>query len=164
MTRQTGTPEGVGSGPSRVLVGVDGSASSKEALRWAWRQSRATGAELHVVAVWSDPAAFGYVWQATQWVDAEHETRLALDRVLTQVLGEGAGSVAGRQVRHGRPAAALLAATRPGDLLVVGSHGRGGLAGTLLGSVSHAVVAHAGCPVVVVRQDCGRGPGPEAES
>ncbi|HET6949916.1 MAG TPA: universal stress protein [Acidimicrobiales bacterium] len=76
-----------------------------------------------------------------------------LDHAITAA-GEVNGSLE-RHVAKGHAANELIAASRHADLVVVGSHGHGGVTGTLLGSISQRVVMHAECPVVVVRRSTG---------
>jgi nucleotide-binding universal stress UspA family protein len=133
---------------NRVVVGVDGSESSRRALRWAARQAELTGAALQVVHAWDVPSAYGYV--PVVELDWEAEARAELARTVKDALGaEHAGELHGELVR-GHAAESLLAASEGADLLVVGSRGRGGFAGMLLGSVSQYLVTHARCPVVVI--------------
>jgi nucleotide-binding universal stress UspA family protein len=143
MTSGTSTPAG------RIVVGVDGSASSAEALRWAAGQARLTGAELHAVMSWELPTsyAWGPVMDDTDW---EGDTRAALEQAITETLDEADAQRVQRHVVRGHPALALLDASEGADLLVVGSRGHGGFAGMLLGSVSQHVIAHATCPVLVI--------------
>ncbi len=137
-----------GQAPARVVVGVDGSACSVEALREGLRQARADRVPVLAVTAWLDPVVLGG-YPATSGLDwqtsAQHRQAAALD-----ALGDDAADVQ-RVVTHGGTAHVLLDAVGPDDLLVVGSRGHGGFAGMLLGSVSQHVVAHAPCPVLVVR-------------
>ncbi|MFD0508225.1 universal stress protein [Streptomyces chiangmaiensis] len=135
----------------RVVVGIDGSASSHAALRWAVRYADLIGGNVDAVAAWELPGM--YSWSGPV-VDAdldEDNARQGLVQELRDVLGtEGAASVRALLVR-GNPADVLLRAAEGAEALVVGSHGRGGFARALLGSVSHRVAQHADCPVVIVR-------------
>lgn len=135
----------------KVVVGVDGSPSSADALRWADRQARLTGAELHAVTSWTDPLAYGWepIPQDHQWADNAASIQ---EGAFTEVLDQEAARSVHRHVVRGHPALALLDAAADADLLVVGSRGHGGFTGMLLGSVSQHVIAHAPCPVVVVRR------------
>jgi nucleotide-binding universal stress UspA family protein len=133
--------------PGKVVVGVDGSASSQQALRWAARQARLTGGELRAVAVWDYPTG-ALVLEDVDWFGI---TGKILDDAVTASLHPDEADRVQRSVLRGYPARVLLDAAAEADLLVVGSRGRGGMVGMLLGSVSQHVVTHAGCPVVVVR-------------
>lgn len=142
MTQDTGRPV--------IVAGVDGSAQSKQALRWAARQAALTGAELRAVIAWHLPEAYGYTGR-----DYAADAAEILDKAVTGALGPDPGIPLVTQVIEGHPAAVLIEMCRDADLLVVGSHGRGAFEGMLLGSVSQHCVQHACCPVVVVRPGCG---------
>lgn len=136
----------------RIVVGVDGSDSSKDALRWAKAQADLTGAELVVVTAWSYPSASypgfaGYVPMRVD-IDLAAECRTQLETVVKETLGEAQVTYV---VTEGHPTTVLLDAARDASLVVLGSRGHGGFVGAVIGSVSHHVVAHAPCPVVVVR-------------
>ncbi|MFD1662091.1 universal stress protein [Streptomyces caeni] len=137
----------------RVVVGVDGSPSSREALRWAVRHAGLIGADVDAVAVWDLPGVYGWSGPAADTDFDEANARQALERELREVLGaEGAASVRAILVR-GTPADVLLRAAEGAEALVVGSRGRGGFSRALLGSVSQQVALHASCPVVIVRPE-----------
>ena len=132
----------------RIVVGVDGSPSSKEALRWAVAQARLTGQPVEAVISWDYPVNYAIAALSTfEW--AANATRVLETAVAETVDGEDAGRVTQRVVR-GHAAEGLLDVAADAGLLVVGSRGHGGFAGLLLGSVSQQVVTHATCPVVVV--------------
>jgi nucleotide-binding universal stress UspA family protein len=137
----------------RIVVGVDGSDASVEALRWALEQAAPTGAVVVAIHAWHDvygaAAPFAVAVNPQLYVDA---AAAVLDRAIEQATGGRAELVEARVVHDG-PAAAILDAARDADLVVVGSRGRGGFAGLLLGSVSQQVVHHAACPVVVIPVD-----------
>jgi nucleotide-binding universal stress UspA family protein len=137
--------------PSRgkIVIGVDGSASSQQALRWAARQARLTGEELHAVSVWDYPTG-ALVLEDIDWFGITSKT---LDDAVTASLHPDEADRVQRSVLRGYPARVLLDAAAEADLLVVGSRGRGGMVGMLLGSVSQHVVTNARCPVVVVRAE-----------
>jgi nucleotide-binding universal stress UspA family protein len=137
------------SGPdSRIVVGVDGSLSSKAALSWAVRQAKLTGAVVEAVIAWHYPASYGY--PVTVPDDTDYSELAA--KVIADTIAEFTGPVEIRpKVIEGNPAAALLAASAGAELLVVGSRGHGGFIEALLGSVSQHCVHHATCPVVILR-------------
>jgi nucleotide-binding universal stress UspA family protein len=138
---------------SRVVVGVDGSPSSIEALRWAARYSELSGETLHVVTAWAypdQPTPFGVVPDLPLPPDPSAEARKRLDDTITEVLGPERSRSVLAEVRAGHAAAVLLDTSRGAEVLVVGSRGRSAFKGTLLGSVSEHCVHHARCPVVVV--------------
>lgn len=137
----------------RVVVGVDGSAASIDAIGWASRYAELTGARLEALTSWDVPRAYGfdlgYGFEIAQ-VDWEASAGAIQKNALDQALPGGFRELV-RTVVQGHPAEALVAAAEGADLLVVGSRGHGGFAGMLLGSVSSHVVAQASCAVVVVR-------------
>jgi len=134
-----------------VVVGVDGSEASKDALRWTVRYARRTGATVQAVAAWSFPATYGWgLAPAIAEADLEGDAREALKETLEDVIAtEGPVTVQAR-VLQGPPALVLEQAAADADLLVVGNRGFGGFAGMVLGSVSEHCIHHATCPVVVV--------------
>lgn len=135
-----------------VVVGVDGSEASKQALRWAVRYARMAGVSVRAVTAWHYPASFG--WGPTPAIpemDLEGDARQALKATVEQVVGAGEPVTIQTQVVEGPPALMLLRAAESADLLVIGSRGHGAFAGMLLGSVSQHCVHHATCPVVVIR-------------
>jgi nucleotide-binding universal stress UspA family protein len=135
-----------------VVVGVDGSEASADALRWAVRYARMTGATVRAVTVWHYPASFGWApTTAIPEMDLEGDARQALKETLEQVVGAEGPVTIQTHVVEGPPALMLLRAAEDADLLVVGSRGHGAFAGMLLGSVSEHCVHHATCPVVVIR-------------
>jgi nucleotide-binding universal stress UspA family protein len=131
-------------GGGRIVVGVDGSGHARRALDWALRETALRSGRCHLICAYDTGLAL-----AATPVNALIE---AAEAVLAQELAfarESGCEVAGRVVA-GPAARALVDASSDADLLVVGSRGRGGLKGALLGSVSTACVHHASCVVVVV--------------
>jgi nucleotide-binding universal stress UspA family protein len=144
---------GEGGGQELVVVGVDGSAESVAALRWAARYATATGARVRALLAWHYPGAAGGppTGKAPEAIhdqtDAEmHET---LDAAIAKAGQEAAGVEKG--TAYGHPAQVLIEASEEASLLVVGRHGHGAFSGMLLGSVSIHCVTGAHCPVVVIR-------------
>jgi nucleotide-binding universal stress UspA family protein len=134
----------------RIVVGVDGSPASREALRWAARQAELTGAELHAVTTWHIPTTYGWIPSIADY-DWAGQARTVQDRAIRETLDGPRGERVRRNVVEGSPARALLRCAAGADLLIVGSRGHGEFSGALLGSVAQHVVAHAPCPVLVVR-------------
>ncbi|MEV8523589.1 universal stress protein [Streptomyces sp. NPDC052000] len=135
----------------RVVVGVDGSPSSHEALRWAVRYGGLVGATVEAVATWELPG--GRAWSAPA-IDTTFDEESALQGLvqeLREVLGDEAAKAVRALLVHGNPVDVLLKAAEGAEALVVGSHGRGGFARALLGSVSQHIAQHGACPVVIVR-------------
>jgi nucleotide-binding universal stress UspA family protein len=143
-------------GPERpVLVGVDGSAESLLALEYAADLAAAVGAALTVVTAWRCTTADTRVTSHTAAVDVMEQVRARAREVATGA-AEAArarhpGLVVRAEVLIGLPGPVLADLAAEHALLVVGGRGRGGFAGLLLGSVSHAVIHRSPCPVVVVR-------------
>ncbi|MFG3292929.1 universal stress protein [Streptomyces sp. NPDC048179] len=138
-------PEHVTQEPAYFVVGVDGSERGAAAVDLAFEEAALRGAELRAL----------YVWEAGPLrIFDEYQPQQEARRLLSEV-------VAGRQARYpevdlrhelvvGHPVEVLADASAHALGLVVGTRGRGGFAGMLLGSVSQGVLHHARCPVLVV--------------
>ncbi|MGX7826319.1 universal stress protein [Actinokineospora sp. 24-640] len=144
---------GVATEGGRVVVGVDGSPASGQAVRFAFQHAARHRAEVVVVHAWSDRPVEGAVSTLFSamgdYRPAEAAERLVEDQ-LREATRKHPGVSAHRVHRQDRPARALVEAAEGACLLVVGSHGRGALGKLAFGSVSHAVVQQAPCPVAVV--------------
>ena len=157
MTDRSVTDRAVTEGPAgievrRIVVGVDGSEVSKDALRWAHRQAGLTNATLVAVTTWHVPAfAYGTPVPMPTGYDFASEASQVLHDTVQEVLGGTPPVKVTEVVVEGPPALRLLEAAADAELLVLGSRGHGAFTGMLLGSVSEHCVAHAACPVVVVR-------------
>jgi nucleotide-binding universal stress UspA family protein len=137
-----------------VLVGVDGSPSSRKALTWAAAEAALHGAELIVLNVWEHtlPPPAGSVSVSERYVpDPSQRTAEDLLQEIKEVLGEDPSLVVQPRVKQGNPAKVLIEQSADAQLLVVGTRGHGGFRGLVLGSVSQHVAAYAKCPVTVVR-------------
>ena len=140
-----------------VVVGVDRSEGARAALRFAAEEAKLRRAKLRVVHAWQYSAA------GTAGVESFYpavgvevsEVRDAAEQALAETLRSALSDADPREVEQrvveGRAAGVLVNESRDADLLVVGSRGRGGFSGLLLGSVSQQVSHHAACPVVIVR-------------
>lgn len=131
-----------------VVVGVDGSPSSVTALRWAAREASMRGVSLRVVSAyhWDVPPVPG----PAPMPDLQSAASAMQHEALIEVADDVVGVHIDTDVVFGSPAAVLLGAAKQAQLLVVGTHGHGALSRLVLGSVSHAVIQHAPCAVVVV--------------
>jgi nucleotide-binding universal stress UspA family protein len=140
----------------KIVVGVDGSPSSERALRWAVDHARETGETVHAVTAWDYPVSAGipvnYGAAQMSAADWEGNSRVVLDEALKNALTDDEIAQVRTHVVQGHPARVLLQAAADADQLVVGSRGHGGFAGMLLGSVSQHLIAHAPCPVTVIRE------------
>ena len=136
----------------RIVVGVDGSAQSKSALRWAARIAGAIDGTIEALMVWDFAPTYG--WSALPPLAPPHpELEEQLAKIVTEVFGAEAPAGLTCRVLEGNPASCLIAEGKGAQMLVVGSRGHGGFAGLLLGSVSAKVAEHAACPVLVVHGD-----------
>lgn len=138
-----------------VVVGLSGSANDTPALRFAFEFADRRGAALTALHTWSDiplDAPAGGDWhRSTDWAAVqEGECRVLAER-LAGWQEEFPDVKTARVVTRDRPVRSLLDAALSARLLVVGSRGRGGFTGMLLGSTSHALLHHCPCPVAVVR-------------
>lgn len=136
----------------KIVVGVDGSPSSKAALAWAARQATLTGGSLDVVGAWGHPVYYGRVVDWPVDFEPEQFTRQALQDSIDEVIGSGSDVKVRTHVRREQPASALLDEAKDAELLVLGCRGHSEMAGMLLGSVSQHCAAHAQCPVVVIHE------------
>jgi nucleotide-binding universal stress UspA family protein len=134
--------------PGRIVVGVDGSETSHQALQWAVDEARLRHATLEAVHAWSLPAsAMPFVHDMLGF---EQAARDVLDRALESIDVSDLDPPIDGQLVHGGPAPVLLDAAENADLVVVGSRGLGGFKELMLGSVSHRLATHGRCPVVVI--------------
>lgn len=136
-----------------IVVGVDGSEGSVHALEFALEEARIRDAEVKAVAAWHVPAAAynsGWVPVTVDPSDYERTARAALEQSLGKAYAAESGVSVTPLLREGQAADVLVAESREADLLVVGSRGRGGFKGLLLGSVSQQCAHHATCPVAIV--------------
>jgi nucleotide-binding universal stress UspA family protein len=142
-----------------IVVGVDGSEPSREALRWAFDEAKLRRTSLRVLHVWlpppPPPPAFepGVVpvplpQELEAWREAAERF---LPRLVDEVLPEREGVEVELVAEEGFPARELVRHSEQAELLVVGSRGHGGFAALMLGSVSLQVAHHSACPVTIVR-------------
>jgi nucleotide-binding universal stress UspA family protein len=139
-------------GAGRIVVGVDGSPPSQQALRWGAHLAASFGASLDAVTAWDFPASYGWASVPSGW-DPAGDMRKVLDETIKDVFGDQPPAGLRRLVQEGGAAKVLLDASQGAVMLVVGSRGHGGFAGLLLGSVSANVAEHARCPVLVIHGD-----------
>jgi nucleotide-binding universal stress UspA family protein len=146
-----------------IIVGVDDSEQSREALRWAIEEGRVHGSAVVALHAWRPPVippmmdvgpmAPVMPEDVTSMVATAREVAQELvERVVREEGGDDPGVDVRAVAVEDDPANALLEAAGGADLIVVGSRGRGGFKGLLLGSVSHQVAQHAPCPVVIHRR------------
>jgi nucleotide-binding universal stress UspA family protein len=136
-----------------VLVGVDGSPAAEPAIGAAFEEATLRGARLTALHVWSHPPATGPGDMLPLVYDVA-ETEAEEARVLAEALAGWRDKypdlVVRRELRRAYVRSALIDETTRSQLVVVGSRGRGGFTGLLLGSVSQAMLHHAQCPVMIV--------------
>ena len=155
----TAAEPGAGATTSSIVVGVDGSPGSRQALAWAIGEARRRKAVVRAVLVWSDPYAavgpsslFGLGDEGKARLRRQLAATVRLARADEGSRGDG-GEPAPRVVQKvtgGEPVEVLCAESRGADLLVVGTRGLGGLKHLLLGSVSERCAQLSPTPVVIV--------------
>ena len=143
---------------NRIVVGVEGSGGARAALRWAIKEARCRQACVEVVTAYCTtyvPASPDFNYVPLDPVDLEAEVKRMQENVINEVLAsvDAEGVAIRRRMVRGRAADTLIAASADAAMLVVGSRGRGGFRGLLLGSVSQQIAQHGSCPVVIVRPD-----------
>ena len=136
----------------RIVVGIDGSPGSREALRWAHEEAEVRGGTVTAVIAWAaSPMAVGAgLPPRIPDLTPDLAAREVLESTIQQVYGPGDVGEVEQRVEHGSPARVLIDLSDEADLVVVGGRGRGGFAGLTLGSVSQQVAQHSHCPVVVL--------------
>lgn len=143
---------------SRIVVPLDGSAVAEQALDEAKEMSSLTGAPIHLLRV-VDPLAYQRASLTGMFVEGELVAEALADEeeqardYLTKVssgLEQSAPTVAADVVR-GQPVTAIVNFCQPGDLLVMASHGRGGLLRFFMGSVAEGVLRQATVPILLIR-------------
>ncbi len=133
-----------------IVVGVDDSKGAREALSWALDEAHRYEARVTLVHAYLVEVAWIDRADTQRWADL---ARRAAERALADIVAEveaPPGVSLDARVVEGNPVDVLIDESDRADLLVVGSRGRGGLAGLLLGSVSQRCVERAHCPVVVI--------------
>ncbi len=138
-----------------IVVGVDGSTSSRDAIKWAIDEARLRKTRVEAVFAWQSPLMVGLQYIPPDLLDPDALDRHAQEIVDAAVaeVGETPDVEIESRAVEGVPTHVLLAEARDADMLVLGSRGRGGFAELLLGSVGQQCVHHAACPVVIVRPD-----------
>ncbi|MDX3189736.1 universal stress protein [Streptomyces sp. MN03-5084-2B] len=147
----TAVPE---AGP--VAVGIDGSPNSEQAIGVAFEEASLRGVPLVAVHAWND-VVYEDTRGTARILTQPESLEEGEDRLLTERLAGWPEKYPDVEIRRvlvrDRPRHALLEASEEAQLVVVGSRGRGGFTGMLLGSTSQALVHHAQCPVLVVRPE-----------
>ena len=139
-----------------IVVGVDGSEDSIQALRWAADHARLIGGEVHAVTGWEVPATIMVVPTYTT-ADYARDAEEQLHRSVRQALGSNPDVPVVTRLIQKHPAHALVIEAEGAEMLVLGRHGRGELPGLHLGTVASYCIHHAPCPVVLVRRQKERG-------
>ena len=133
-----------------VVVGVDGSPASESAVAIAFEQASFRGVDLLAVHAWSDTGVFEF--PGADWSTLQAAGEQTLSERLAGWQERYPDVPVRRVVVADKPARQLLEQAESAQLLVVGSHGRGGIAGMLLGSVSTTVLHGARMPVIIARR------------
>jgi nucleotide-binding universal stress UspA family protein len=135
---------------SHIIVGVDGSDDSINAYRWALDEAKVRNAEVSAIFAWELPMIG--IPGAFDRDELEAEGMKFLNDLLNSQQN-GNGVTVHRVVAQGDPSTSLIeACKRTGaEMLVLGSRGRGGFGGLLLGSVGQECASHAPCPVLICR-------------
>jgi len=158
VVRENGT-QGAGSGP--IVVGVDGSEASQPALTYAFAYAASTSSSLTAVHTWwwepLEGVSLGQPWIG-DWTEIANQEETLVSELLAGYSDKYPDVPVRSHVVRGDPVVELLEQSHGARLLVVGSRGRGGFIGLLLGSVSRRVLKRATGPVAVVRSAVGDRP------
>lgn len=134
----------------RIIVGIDTSEDSKRALALAIDEAVLRGSELVLVHAYPTPEIVAL--PAVVTLPSDEELKTAAEQIIADMMAEVAlpdGVHVTTHIAAGGAARVLCEASKNADMLVVGARGLGGFRGLLLGSVTHQVVAHAHCPVLI---------------
>ena len=151
-------PDRTGPRPEPVVVGVDGSPTSEAATAFAFEAASLRRVPLVAVHVWRDVLVDATMAPLLDWDVIDSDEREVLAERLAGWTEKYPDVPVRRLVARDRPARALVEESGRAQLVVVGSRGRGGFHGLLLGSVSQALLHNAHCPVAVVRSPRGDEP------
>jgi nucleotide-binding universal stress UspA family protein len=133
----------------RIVVGVDGSDSSLEAMRHAQFIASNFSCTVEVIGAWQIAASVNPYVPTQQW-SPEADAEGMIIESIAEVFGEQRPMWLQWSVRQGPAARVLIEASKDADLVIVGSRGHGGVVGLLLGSVSASCAESAHCPVLVM--------------
>jgi nucleotide-binding universal stress UspA family protein len=139
-----------------IVVGVDSSLESREALRWAIDEARVRRTNVLAVYAWIFPLLNASTLPPAELFDPGYfpqQAQQVVDAAVAELAGAAPGVAVETRAIEGQAAAVLVEASRDGELLVLGSRGHGGFSGLLLGSVGQQCAHHAHCPVVIVRRE-----------
>lgn len=147
-------PDRAGGVADGIIVGVDGSEAGQCALKWAADEARRQNVPLNVVTAYTIPVFAASSMDAGYATLDDDVIREGAEEVLRDAIHglDTTGLEVRTRLESGDPAGVLLDLSEGADLVVVGTRGRGGFVGRMLGSVSSALPAHAKCPTVVVPQ------------
>ncbi|WP_457967729.1 universal stress protein [Arthrobacter sp. D1-29] len=135
----------------KIVVGVDGSDASVEALRQAQRLAVPLNSEIEALACWEYPNTYASYVAVGIGGFKEHAEELLEDAVV-KAFGPQRPENVRTRLMEGFARTILIEESKYADLLVLGPRGHGGFAGLLLGSVTSACIAHAHCPVLIARR------------
>lgn len=137
-----------------IVVGIDGSTNSVDALKWALQEAALRGDTVRALHCWTYPVGYGIDMAGVPALapeQLEEGARAVLAETVAQATaGMDPAPEVEQIVRHGSAANEMVTESKEADLVVVGARGHGGFVGLLLGSVATQVVHHGHCPVVVV--------------
>lgn len=149
----------------RIVAGVDGSEQARRGLQWAVDEAAVHGYDVEVVYVFEHTPSWqlyaygeGVPVAGQEWTRENREQTARIAETLVEDTVESVRvpehvSVETVVLEDRRPARALVERSRTAELLVIGSRGRGGFAGLVLGSVGQQCAQHAVCPLVLLRHD-----------
>jgi nucleotide-binding universal stress UspA family protein len=142
---------GADRGVGRIVVGIDGSDASLEALRRGIRIAHALGCSIEAITTWRAAPYGEYADVSGHYIEtAENDARAILNDAATAVFGAEVPEWFAAGVYQGNADQVLIEQSKGAEMLVVGSRGHGGLAGVLLGSVSALCAERATCPVLIM--------------
>ncbi len=140
-----------------VLVGVDGSEGSINALRWAAAEAARRGVTLRVLHIWTPaPAMYTGYYAGFEGEGLEKAAQALLEDTLEKGLAGRTDVTVNAGLMLGTPGTTLIRQAAGAQLLVVGARGHEGFAELLLGSTSHRCTHHSPCPVAVIHNDSGQ--------